>query len=221
MLSRPFAGNDYSRGRMIELIARYDGMHFLLTNPSPQKGAPRVTTSYSAVSGQPGFQVARHQAQESRGPIVEGFYTARAVVDPVGARFDSTLDPRVPPCRLERSYAIQAIHLGSRQLLPRRPRDAEPRFADCSGPLAAWGKYRWRLAEDPATAKRIGEYGRTGGFHLHGGGPPAPGTSGCIRLNDDFWNDLFRILEVHGKTLKRMALTVKYASRDTRTGPYG
>ncbi len=204
---------------MIELLARYDGMHLVLTNV-PVQGGRAASPSYSAVSGQPRFQVARHQRDRNRGPIVEGFYTAQAAIDPAGARFRSGLDPREPVCLLEPSYKIQGINL-RRQLLPRRPREATPRFADCEAPMAAWGKYRWRLVEDAATAKRINEYGRDGGFHLHGGGPPAPGTSGCIRLNDDFWNDLLRIVELQGKTLKRLALTVKYASPETRTGPYG
>jgi hypothetical protein len=200
---------------LIEFSARYEGQSLFVP---AMRAAP-----YAAISGQPGWQVARYQAGSNNGPIVEGSYSAKVEVDPAGAQFKRALDPDGLYCKFVPSAKLQEIQV-QRQKLDRLPGQSRLVIQDCSPTAAAWGRYRWRLQPDAKTAKTaktIADYGRTGGFHIHGGGTTALGTSGCIRVGDEFWSDLRAFIEKHAKTLKTLRLRVQYGSRDTRTGGTG
>jgi hypothetical protein len=197
---------------VIELTARYDGQRLVVPALRP---AP-----YAAISGQPGWQVARHRKEKDKGPIVEGIYSAKVEIDLAGAQFKRTLDPDGLYCKFVPSAKIQEIQV-QRQRLDYRPGQPQLVIQDCGAAVAAWGRYRWRLHPDPATAMTIAKYKRTGGFHIHGGGTSAQGTSGCIRVGDEFWSDLRGLIQNHAKTLRKMILRVEYASEDTPTGSTG
>jgi len=197
---------------MNELTGLYDGTHLSITG---MRGSP-----YVAISGKPGWQQARYQAGNAHGPIVEGKYTARIVIDSGGAQFKRRLDDDALTCKLEPSYSIQEIRV-TKQHLDRKPGQTNLRIIDCADAAAAWGQYRWRLVPDAKTQQTIAGYKRSGGFHLHGGGTASLGTSGCIRVGDTFWSDLRALIERHAKTLRTLNLTVRYPSRETLTGPVG
>lgn len=191
---------------MVELIANYGGLQLSWLNV--RRGP------YRAVSGQPGHQAANFQNRKDLGPIVEGTYKAKVRYDPKGVQFAN--DPG-NPCRMVLSYDIQPINRVTR-ILPRQPGQTRPVVVNCAPVMAAWGKYRWRLEPDAATAKRITELGREGGFHIHGGGEIVGATSGCIRVNDDFWVDLLQLVDEHKQTLRWLKLTVKYLTPSSPTG---
>ena len=199
---------------MLELLARYDGVHFIWTN-LPSRAVQ--LKAYPAESGQIGYQNASYQGVKDKGPIVEGEYTAQARINPTPASFLPTSDER-QACRLAVAEGIQSIRLERHRLQPVPGQRPQLRIVPCGPAIGAWGEYRWRLSPDAATRKRMDEFGREGGFHLHGGGPLTAGTSGCIKLPDDFWADALTLLRTHEKTLQRMRLTVKYPSREARTG---
>jgi hypothetical protein len=169
----------------------YDGHTLKWMNPGD--GQPAV--SYKATSGLPGHQVTIDQCLKDEGPIPEGKYKFRLVVDKRAARDDGT-----GRCNLQSSTRIQQI-----------PRGAQA--GACEPYWSNWGRNRVRI--DAADSKtRSACKPRRSGFYLH---DSHKGFShGCIEVEVTFFDRLYKYAKKSPG--RSMSVYVDYAHATTYGG---
>jgi hypothetical protein len=170
----------------------YDGHALKWMNPGDGQSA----ASYKATSGLPEHQKTIDQCLKDQGPIPEGKYKFRLIIDPKKyARDDGT-----GRCNLRSSSQIQKIPRGARA-------------GDCEEYWANWGRNRVRI--DAADKKTRGACKpRRGGFYIH---DSHKGYShGCIEVEASFFDRLYKYAKKSpGRTIY---VYVDYAYNDTYGG---
>jgi len=170
-------------------ILKYDGKRLHWNHP----GDGNPAAKYKATSGFTRYQIAAKQCTKNAGPIPEGTYSFRLVIDPKKyARDDGK-----GQCNLRPSQKIQQIPRGARA-------------GSCERYWSNWGWNRVRIeAADTKTRKACSP--RRGGFYLHDSTKGY--THGCIEVEQIFFN---RIVKYAKKAIgKKLYLVVDYAFTST------
>lgn len=190
MLVRPIPKKFVGDAKGERLV--YDGHTLKWKNP----GDGQPAASYKATSGLPGHQVTMDQCLKDAGPIPEGKYKFRLIIDPKKYARDSGTGE----CNLRSSSRIQKI-----------PRGAKA--GECEEFWANWGRNRVRI--DAADAKTRGACKpRRSGFYIH---DSHKGYShGCIEVEALFFDRLYKYAKK--STGRTIYVYVDYAYEDTYGG---